>query len=85
VERYSWASIFFAMMPVAAAAAILVALVVPASKDLDAAAVDMPGLVLSSAAMALLVFTIIEAPTYGGERRATWPALPLRRSCWSRL
>src|SRR5262249_50460869 len=36
-----------------------------ASKDPDAAAVDIPGLVLSSAAMALLVFTIIEAPTYG--------------------
>ena len=37
----------------------------PASKDPDAAPVDVPGLVLSSAAMALLVFTIIEAPTYG--------------------
>ena len=53
------------MAPVAAAAAILVALVVPASKDPDAAPLDLPGLVLSSAAMALLVFTIIEAPAYG--------------------
>ena len=41
------------------------ALAVPASKDPDAAAPDVPGLVLSSATMALLVFTIIEAPTYG--------------------
>src|SRR5207253_4936658 len=31
----------------------------------DAAPVDVPGLVLSTAAMALLVFTIIEAPDYG--------------------
>src|SRR5580692_52256 len=54
-----------AMAPVAAAAAVLVALVVPTSKDPDAAALDIPGLVLSSAAMALLVFTIIEAPDYG--------------------
>jgi EmrB/QacA subfamily drug resistance transporter len=65
LEHYSWAAIFIAMAPVAAVAAIFVAAAVPTSKDPDAAAVDMPGLVLSSAAMALLVFTIIEAPTYG--------------------
>src|SRR5215467_4062180 len=65
LERYSWAAIFIAMAPVAAAAAILVALAVPTSKDPAAPALDIPGLVLSSATMALLVFTIIEAPTYG--------------------
>src|SRR5215472_189284 len=65
LERYSWAAIFIAIMPVAAAAVVLVAVAVPASKDPGAAAVDIPGLVLSSATMALLVFTIIEAPTYG--------------------
>jgi EmrB/QacA subfamily drug resistance transporter len=65
LEHYSWAAIFIAMAPVAAVAAIGVALVVPTSKDPDAAAPDVPGLVLSSATMALLVFTIIEAPTYG--------------------
>src|ERR1700749_4973673 len=65
LEHYSWAAIFIAMAPVAAVAAVTVALAVPAAKDPDAAAVDIPGLVLSSATMALLVFTIIEAPTYG--------------------
>ena len=65
LEHFSWASIFIAMAPVAAAAMILVALAVPTSRDPQAAALDLPGLVLSSAAMALLVFTIIEAPTYG--------------------
>ena len=65
LEHFSWASIFIAMAPVAAAAVVVVALVVPTSKDPDAAAPDIPGLVLSSAAMALLVFTIIEAPDYG--------------------
>src|SRR5262244_1935020 len=65
LERYSWAAIFIAMAPVAAAAAAAAALAVPASKNPDAAAVDIPGLVLSSATMALLVFTIIEAPTHG--------------------
>lgn len=65
LEHHSWAAIFIAMAPVAAAAAVLAALAVPASKDPDAAAADIPGLLLSSAAMAVLVFTIIEAPAYG--------------------
>jgi len=38
---------------------------VPASKAPDPPRVDLPGLLLSTAAMALLVFTIIEAPGYG--------------------
>jgi EmrB/QacA subfamily drug resistance transporter len=65
LERFSWASIFTAMAPVAAAAVIVAALAVPTSKDPQAAAPDLPGLVLSSATMALLVFTLIEAPAYG--------------------
>ncbi len=65
LQHFSWTSIFIAMAPVAAVAAVLAALTVPASKDPAAAAPDVPGLVLSSATMALLVFTIIEAPAYG--------------------
>jgi EmrB/QacA subfamily drug resistance transporter len=65
LEHFSWASIFFAMGPVAAVAATLVAVTVPASKNPGAAGLDFPGLALSTAAMALLVFTIIEAPSYG--------------------
>jgi EmrB/QacA subfamily drug resistance transporter len=65
LEHFSWASIFIAMGPVAAAGALLVAVSVPTSKNPDATAVDGPGLVLSTAAMALLVFTIIQAPSYG--------------------
>jgi EmrB/QacA subfamily drug resistance transporter len=63
--HYSWASIFIAMAPVAGGAVIVAALVVPASKDPDAAAPDVAGLILSSATMALLIYTIIEAPRYG--------------------
>jgi predicted MFS family arabinose efflux permease len=65
LEHFSWASIFFAMGPVAAIAAALVAVSVPASKNAGAARLDFPGLALSTAAMALLVFTIIQAPSYG--------------------
>jgi EmrB/QacA subfamily drug resistance transporter len=63
--HFSWASVFIAMAPVAAIAIVLVAIIVPTSKDPDAAAPDIPGLVLSAATMAVLVFTIIEAPAYG--------------------
>lgn len=65
LEHFSWASIFIAMGPVAAAGAALVAVSVPTSKDTGAAQADLPGLILSTGVMALLVFTIIEAPTYG--------------------
>jgi EmrB/QacA subfamily drug resistance transporter len=65
LERFSWTTIFFAMAPVAAAAGLLVWRYVPTSRAPDAAAADRPGLVLSAAAMAALIFTIIEAPAHG--------------------
>ncbi len=65
LEQFSWSSIFFAMTPVAAVAAALVAWSVPTSRDPHAPRADRVGVVLSTAAMALLIFTIIEAPEYG--------------------
>ncbi len=62
---FSWGSIFFAMAPVAVLAMAGVVVAVPASRSPETARPDVPGLVLSSATMALLVFTIIEAPGYG--------------------
>src|SRR5438876_593977 len=65
LEQFSWTSIFFAMAPVAFVGAALVAWSVPTSRDPGATKTDGPGLVLSSAAMALLTYTLIEAPNYG--------------------
>lgn len=65
LEHFGWESIFFVMAPVAAAGAGLVALTVPTSRDPEAKRIDVPGFALSTAAMASLVYTIIEAPTYG--------------------
>src|SRR5271154_297482 len=65
LERFSWAGIFFAMAPVAALAVALVAWSVPRSRDPHAPKLDMPGFVLSTAGMALLIYTIIEAPEHG--------------------
>ena len=65
LAHFSWGSIFIAMAPVAALAAGLVLLTVPASRNPGAVPLDPAGLVLSSATMALLVYTLIEAPAYG--------------------
>jgi EmrB/QacA subfamily drug resistance transporter len=65
LERFSWQSIFIVMAPVAAAGAALVAATVPTSRDPSAPKIDMPGLALSTAAMAALIYTIIEAPVHG--------------------
>src|SRR5258705_10860074 len=65
LEQFSWTSIFFAMAPVALVGAVLVAWSVPTSRDPAATKTDGPGLVLSSAAMALLTYTVIEAPNHG--------------------
>jgi EmrB/QacA subfamily drug resistance transporter len=65
LEHFSWTSIFFAMAPVAAVGAALVARTVPTSRDPHAPRADRPGLLLSTAAMALLIYTIIEAPGHG--------------------
>ena len=65
LEHYRWGSIFFAMGPVAALGIGAVALSVPTSRDPDSHAVDVPGFLLSTGFMALIVYTIIEAPAYG--------------------
>jgi len=65
LQHFSWTSIFFAMAPVAALGGALVASSVPSSRDPRAPRADRPGFLLSTAAMALLIFTIIEAPDHG--------------------
>jgi EmrB/QacA subfamily drug resistance transporter len=65
LERFSWQSIFIVMAPVAAAGAVLVALSVPTSRDPHAPRLDLTGLALSTATMAALIYTIIEAPGHG--------------------
>ena len=65
LAHFSWGSIFFAMAPVAAIAMAGAAVAVPASRSPETARPDIPGLVLSSLTMAVLVFTVIEAPAYG--------------------
>jgi EmrB/QacA subfamily drug resistance transporter len=65
LEAFDWRSIFFAMVPIAAAAGLLSGRFVPASRDPHAPRTDRPGFALSTAAIGLLVYTIIEAPNHG--------------------
>src|ERR1700733_5507409 len=65
LAHFSWGSVFVAMAPVAALAIAGAAVAVPPSRSQDAARPDVPGLVLSAATMGLVIFTIIEAPSYG--------------------
>ena len=65
LQLSDWRSIFFAMVPIAIAAAVLVARFVPSSRDPHAPRIDRGGFALSSATIALLVYTIIQAPTDG--------------------
>jgi EmrB/QacA subfamily drug resistance transporter len=71
LEHFSWTSIFFALAPVAALSAAFVAAWVPSSRDPAAGRIDWGGFALSTAAMALLVYTIIEAPGRGWSNAAT--------------
>ena len=66
LEHFSWPSVFFALVPIAAArGACWSPSRVPTSRDPEAPPADRPGLVLSTAAMAALIYTIIEAPNHG--------------------
>ncbi len=65
LERDGWQSVFFALAPIAALGLVLVSVYVPSSRDPQAPPADRPGLVLSTAAMAVLIYTIIAAPNEG--------------------
>ncbi|HEX6652310.1 MAG TPA: MFS transporter [Thermoleophilaceae bacterium] len=65
LEHFDWSSVFFALAPIAVVGAVLVARSVPTSRDPEAQPTDGPGVMLSSLAMAALVYTIIEAPNNG--------------------
>ncbi|WP_375475775.1 MFS transporter [uncultured Jatrophihabitans sp.] len=65
LAHFGWPSVFLALVPVALLAAVLAFVVVPESSNPGEARLDPMGLVLSSAAIATLVYTIIEAPARG--------------------
>ncbi len=71
LEHFAWNSVFWALVPVALVAAVLAALVVPESREPGTPPLDKPGLLLSSALLTVVTYTIIEAPEHGWTSGAT--------------
>ena len=71
LEHFWWGSVFVAMAPVAAVTFIGGIFFVPTSRDPSTPPVDVVGLALSTLAIGILVFTIIEAPERGWTSVAT--------------
>jgi predicted MFS family arabinose efflux permease len=65
LQHFSWGSVFMVNVPVAAVAVIGGVLFIPTSRDPAAPPVDLPGLILSSAGITTVVYTVIEAPDWG--------------------
>ena len=65
LEHFWWGSIFLVNVPIVLTALVLGHRLVPTTKDPDAGRLDPLGLVLSISAIALLVYTVIEAPHRG--------------------
>jgi EmrB/QacA subfamily drug resistance transporter len=65
LENFWWGSVFLINVPVAAVALIAGLFLVPDSRDPNAGTIDYPGFLLSMAAISLLVYGIIEAPSRG--------------------
>ena len=71
LAHFGWPSVFVALVPVALVALVASWAWVPESNDPAQARLDPRGLILSSAAIGALVYTIIEAPGRGWGSAAT--------------
>ena len=65
IEAFSWEAVFLVNVPFTVAALVLGSRLVPESKDPVSHPLDLPGAILSTGAVAILVFAIIEAPAAG--------------------
>jgi EmrB/QacA subfamily drug resistance transporter len=71
LRHFSWSSVFWVSVPVAAIALVAGAWLLPESRDDEAGRFDPVGALLSVAGVGLLVWTVIEAPTHGWASSAT--------------
>jgi EmrB/QacA subfamily drug resistance transporter len=65
LDHFSWGSIFLVNVPTAIVAIVGGILFVPTSRDPATPPVDLPGLLLSAVGVTTLVYTVIEAPSWG--------------------
>ncbi len=77
LEAATWQATFLAKVPVAVLAFALVVALVPTSRDPNRPPLDVPGLALSTAAIATVVISVIEAPEAGWASARTLGGLAL--------
>lgn len=65
LQHFWWGAIFLVNLPVVAVAVGTGWRLIPRTRDPEAGRLDPVGLVVSAAAVVLLVFTVIESPRYG--------------------
>ena len=65
LEYFWWGSIFFVNVPIAVLLFVLVATLIPTSRDTHGHPLDPIGSILSAAALGALVFGLIQGPEYG--------------------
>ncbi|MDP9364195.1 MAG: MFS transporter, partial [Chloroflexota bacterium] len=65
LERFWWGSVFLVNVPIVAVALLAGPILVPNSRDPHPAGLDLPGAVLSIAAISALIYAVIEAPNHG--------------------
>ncbi len=71
LRDFSWSSVFYVSVPVVVLALVAGRFLLPESRDPDAGRFDPLGAVLSAAGIALLTWSIIEAPQHGWGSAAT--------------
>lgn len=65
LKAYSWSSVFLVNVPIAAVTLLVVAAMVPTSRDPEGHPLDWPGSALSIVGLVALLFGIIEGPERG--------------------
>ncbi|MCI0440202.1 MAG: MFS transporter, partial [Chloroflexi bacterium] len=65
LESFWWGSVFFINIPISAALLLLGQAMIPESRDPRPRRLDVPGAVLSTGALSVLLYSIIEAPESG--------------------
>lgn len=70
VDSFGWRSVFFAVLPFAAATVALAAAALPESRNARNRHLDLPGQVLAIVALGALAFGFIEGPTWGWQSPA---------------
>ncbi|MEU4645334.1 MFS transporter [Micromonospora sp. NPDC023814] len=75
LEHYWWGSVFLINVPVVVLGVVLVAILVPESRDPNPGRVDVVGVLLSVVGLVALTYGIIDGGEHGFDRPVVWAAI----------